>query len=385
MRALKPSIYKYGNGWAGALSIGKDENGKRRRIVKYAPTEPEIVSIMNTIVYEIEHGEYVEANKDTLIEYLKEYHKICSGCNAWENSSKHVYNSKWEQTTSELYKMYIDVHFKPYFKEIKLVDVKPMTLDKFYNFKLTTNRERDGKECKPLSINTVIKLNKFLKAAFNYAVINGLIKKNPTIGVKLGSKLEYKPYVYTQEQFLLLLDHVYNTDDEIPIILGAGCGLRRGEIFGLRWKDIDFKENTITIEKTAVRFRKNIDKDKAKNTTSQRTISAPDYVMQTLKRYRGNVISLKSDSKIITRWKPGTYSERFGKLLDDFNMPHIRLHDLRHYNAVIMMQNGTPDKVAAERLGHSNVSTLRNVYQHVLKDTDKLASENINIMFKKNG
>lgn len=70
-------------------------------------------------------------------------------------------------------------------------------------------------------------------------------------------------------------------------------------------------------------------------------------------------------------------------MLNRFGLPHIRLHDLRHYNAVIMCKYGVSDKVAAERLGHSQVSTLRNVYQHVLKDMDKTAAEEIDMMFTK--
>ncbi|MBB2181448.1 tyrosine-type recombinase/integrase [Lachnospiraceae bacterium MD1] len=61
-----------------------------------------------------------------------------------------------------------------------------------------------------------------------------------------------------------------------------------------------------------------------------------------------------------------------------YKLDHIRLHDLRHYNAIIMLRSGIPDKVAAERLGHTNVQTLREVYQHVLKDMDEAAAKMIN-------
>ena len=390
---MKASIYQRESDkkWVGSLSYGKKQDGTRNRIVKYADAEKDIESIMNTIIYEIKQGEYVEQNKDTLIAFLKEYHGICSGVNAWASvPSPRPDKAKWEETTSALFKMYIDVHFGPYFNETKLIDIKPITLDKFYNYKLITSRDylvlKNGKPEKkarpPLSINTVIKLNKFLKAAFNYAVINEIIKKNPTVGVKLNTKEEFKPTVYGEEQFINLMDHVRGTDDEIPIVLGAGCGFRRGEIFGLRWKDINFGKSTITVEKTAVRFNKNIDKDRAKNKTSQRTITVSGHVMETLEKYRNRFDEIDPEGKIITRWKPGTYSERFGKLLTDYGMAHCRLHDLRHYNAVLMMRGGIPDKVTAERLGHSNVATLRNIYQHVFKDMDEAAADKINDTFK---
>lgn len=158
------------------------------------------------------------------------------------------------------------------------------------------------------------------------------------------------------------------------------CGFRRGEIFGLSWKGIDTKAKTITIEKTTVRFKEYKDKS-PKNDTSRRTIVVPDYVIETLRLYRAKKKKLAPNDKVITRWKPGSYSERFKKLLIKFDLPLIRLHDLRHYNAVVMMNRGIPDRVAADRLGHANVTTLRKVYQHVLTDMDESAADQINSSF----
>jgi integrase len=389
---MKPYVYqrKSDGRFVGIIELKSIKGGKRNKITKYGKTEDEVWEKLNEIAFEIQTNQYVAPTKDTLIGFLKEYHGICAGYNAWGTKFIRPDKAKWEETTAALFKMYIDVHFEPYFKDMKLIEIKPMVLDKFYNHRLTENREHvvlaKGKPMKksvpPLSINTVIKLNKFLKAAFNYAVINGIIKKNPTIGVKLGSKEDYKPTVYNEKQFISLLDHVRNTDDEIPIVLGAGCGFRRGEIFGLRWKDIDFKNSTITIEKTAVRFDKNINKDRAKNKSSQRTIAVSEHVMAVLEQYKKRVGKPGPNDKVVTRWKPGSYSERFCNLLNDFGMPHTRLHDLRHYNATLMMYGGIADKVAAERLGHSNVATLRNIYQHVFKDMDEAAAKKINEAFK---
>ena len=157
--------------------------------------------------------------------------------------------------------------------------------------------------------------------------------------------------------------------------------MRRGEIFGLYWRNIDFKTGYIEVEQTSVRFKRTIEKD-PKNESSRRTFKAPEYVIAILDEYKKRTRGKQGD-KVISRWKPSTYSERFGIILERFSLPHIRLHDLRHYNAVIMCKYGVSDKVAAERLGHSQVSTLRNVYQHVLKDMDQTAADEIDAMFAK--
>lgn len=374
---MKASYYKRNSDgkWVGSINLGKDINGKRKRKILYGDSEDDVESKVNVILYEMQIGEYIEPSRDTMMGYLNNYYCVCL--------------DKWEKTTAALYKMYIDVHFSPYFKDMKLKDIKPIVLDSFYNYKMNNTRDYTimvkgkpkKKTAQPLNINSVRKLNSFLKSAFSYAVANDLIKSNPADKVKLGKKEKYLPTVYNEDQFLNLLDFVNGTDDEIPIILGGGCGLRRGEIFGLYWRNIDFKTGYITIMQTAVRFKDNIEK-LPKNESSYRTFKAPEYVIDILNSYM-KMNKSKLNDKVIFRWKPGTYSERFGKLLKRFGLPHIRLHDLRHYNAVIMCKYGVSDKVAAERLGHSQVSTLRNVYQHVLKDMDQTAANEIDVMFAK--
>jgi integrase len=157
-------------------------------------------------------------------------------------------------------------------------------------------------------------------------------------------------------------------------------GFRRGEIFGLTWSDIDFEKQTISINKTNVRFNKNLIKS-PKNATSNRIITGPSYVFKTLREYKEEMKPV-NDNCFILDVSPSYYSHRFNWLLAKFDIPSIRLHDLRHFNAVVMMNNNIPDKVAAERLGHSTVTTLRSTYQHVIAEMDQRAADRINDIFE---
>jgi integrase len=374
--------------WAGYILI-KGEKGQRDlKPTKYGKTEKEVLIKLAELEREIDNGEYIPRNTNTFIGFLKEYHKICAGYDMWNGKPRKNEKAKWQETTSELYKLYIDVHFDKYFANMKLVDIKPMTLDKFYNQKLsqvkTIKKIIDGKpkevEVHKMGINTAIKLNKFLKAAFNYAIDNGMLRNNPADKVILGKKTKYEPVIYDNDQFLKLLDYTKNKYDRVPIVLGAGMGFRRGEIFGLTWNDIDFKNQTISVNKTSVRFTKNIIKE-PKNETSNRVVTGPSYVFKTLKEYKAETKPINENCFILDV-SPAYYSHRFNWLMQKFDLPTIRLHDLRHFNAVIMMNNGIPDKVAAERLGHSTVNTLRNTYQHVLSEMDKKAADKINSVFE---
>lgn len=392
MKIIGLSIYQRESDkrWIGAIEL-PSTNGKRNRKTVSAKTEKEVKRKANKLIYEIENGEYVEPNKDTLVGFLKEYHKVRAGCDMWKDKYVYPKKAKWAETTAELYKMYIDVHFEPYFNTIRLNKIDTMELDKFYNYKLNTPQKykvktKDGEITKtrePMNNNTVLKLNAFIKAAFNYAKVNKLVTDNPAESVTLDEIKQYDPNIYNEQQFLKLLNYVENTDDEIYILIAAGCGLRRGEICGLEWRDVDFEEKTLTIRKTKVRMKQNHEKE-PKTKKSTRTIFAPDYVIDVLMKYKSQLEDEpSSNDNVITRWKPQSLSERFRKLLDMFELPRTRLHDLRHYNAVAMMKHGVPNKVAAERLGHSNVKILHNIYQHVQEDVDKNAANNINKMFKK--
>jgi integrase len=359
----KVSVYKNKNGyWVGQVTFPTGKGEKRDRKYEYGISEEEATQKAYALVYQYEQGEYIRPRKDSLISFLYDYHKICS--------------TKWEETTRSLYKLYITAHFEPYFKQTKLIDIKPITLDKFYNSKLEGSNTE-----KPLSVNTVKKLNTFLSGAFTYAVKNGMIKSNPAHYVTLGKAEKYKPTVYDEENFKKLMKLVKGTPDEIPIILGAGCGLRRSEVFGLQWDDIDFNNREISIKRAEVRFDKTITKS-PKTDSSKRTIIAPKYVIDKLQKYKKSQKVIELSGRVVTQWKPGAYSDHFKLLLKNNGLTHIRFHDLRHYNAVIMLKSGISDKVAAERLGHAQVGTLKNIYQHVLKDMDKEAAAELNKMFK---
>jgi len=375
---MKASIFqrKSDMRWVGVIEMDREKGEKRNRPTVYGHTEKEVEDKVNLILYEIQTNQYIKPDKNSVMVFLREYYDICL--------------NTWEDTTAQLYKLYIDVHFEPYFKDIKLSDVIPVTLDKFYNKKMTETRTHDIKQKDgtikkkiepPLSNNTVIKFNKFLGAAFNYAVINNKMRKNPTIGVKLSPKKDYEPTVYNVQQFSDLLSLVRGTVEEIPIVLGGGCGLRRGEMCGLKWEDVNYETGMMRIKKTKARFSTDIVKG-TKNKSSERNLCAPPYVVAVLKSYYESIGSPAVDEYILTRWNPQSLSKWFNNLLEKHNLTHIRLHDLRHYNAVIMMNCNIQDKVAAERLGHSNVTTLRKIYQHVLKDIDEDAADKINNAFE---
>lgn len=353
---MKGHIRKTKDGrWVGVVYLGKDTvTGKKKYKWIYGDSRKEVQKKVNELIYQIENNIYVNPENITVGEYLDEWLK--------------VYAANLAPTTASLYKMYIEKHIKPYLGKIKLQKLMPIQIQNFYNEKL---KEQKGK--------TVRKYHCLLHRALEDAVRNNLILNNPCKNVTPPKSEKYTPNIYTEEEFAKLLDLVKGTFDEVAILLAGGLGLRRGEVFGLKWSDIDWENKRITIRQTKVRFDKLIEKG-PKSEAGMRTIAVPDFILNVLREYRKKQ-GFESEY-VCDKYKPDSYSEHFTKLLDKHGLKHIRFHDLRHYNATIMLKYGIPDKIASKRLGHASVSITREIYQHVLDDMDKSAAEKIDALLK---
>ncbi len=354
---MKGSVFRDNSGrWRGVVELPKVADGKRKQKVFYGDTKKEVQIKVNELIYEIENNLYCNESCITLGQYMREWYKI--------------YTVNLQETTKQLYKMYMDKHIIPSIGNLKIKKIKPMQIQELYNRKLET-----------LSGKTVRKLHSFLNRVFKDAVKNRFMKYNPCDGIDKPKNGKCEYVLYTEENFLNLLDLVKGTFDGICILLAGVCGLRRGEIFGLRLIDIDFSNRAISIKETMVRFSGEWIIKAPKNETSQRKIKVPDFVITAL----GNYIKSLSvvPERICSKFKPDAYSKHFRKLLARHKLEHIRFHDLRHFNATIMLKYGIPDKIASKRLGHSQVQTTREIYQHVLPDMDRQASDTVESIFAK--
>lgn len=358
------SIFKKDGRWVGTVELPKGKDGKRRKKFFYGnPDESDkkqksdINSRMNALIYEIENNLYASESNASLEEYLKEWFKI--------------YTVDLQETTRQLYKIYMDKHIIPHLGDLKIKKIMPMQLQEFYNLKAQT-----------LSGKSVAKLHNFLNRVLKDAYKNRLIKYNPCDGVDKPKPKKFIPTIYTQEEFNKLMLLVEGTFDEVCILLAGVCGLRRGEIFGLRLRDIDFKECKISIVETMVRMNGDWLIKDPKSETSRRRLKVPSFVTKVINDY---LIGVKVvPERICGQYKPSSYSQHFKKLLEDNGLPHIRLHDLRHFNATMMMKYDIPDTVASGRLGHSQVQMTR-YYQHSSSDMDNEASNVLENIFKKAG
>lgn len=183
--------------------------------------------------------------------------------------------------------------------------------------------------------------------------------------LKLPQKVKTQIYIPSEEQVKKLLKAAEKTDMEIPLLLASCLGLRMSEVLGLKWSNVNFKSNKITIRSAIVTGEENKAYEKVPKTyAGYRTISAPSNLMEVLKKSRGE--AEEDDHIVKLDFRQINY--RFLRLLDKMQIQHFRFHDLRHYHASVLLAMGVPNKYAQERLGHATDNMLKTVYQHTMQN-----------------
>lgn len=276
-------------------------------------------------------------------------------------------------STFESYKLCLKTHIIPYFetRNYTLRNLTAQDLQHYYNEKLKSG----------LSVDTVKKHSAIINGALTEAFKKDLIAVNPYDKVTLPKKKNSSRFhgsAYTIEEVQRMFASIPEDDPLRPaVILGTFYGLRRSEVLGLRWKDINFINKTIFVQNTVTQVVTIHECEETKNESSTRTLAI---VPGTEKYFKdlmalqkewlydaGETFSLENPVCIWpdgSRLKPAYISNHFRLLLEKNNLRKIRFHDLRHTAGSLLLDGGVDIKTIQEFLGHSQASTTLNIYLH---------------------
>ena len=282
-----------------------------------------------------------------------------------------------DEITLQGYYNLSNAHILPYFEELglKLSEIDRSVLQTYVDQKHQNGR-KDGKG--GLSPRSLRLHKNILYQTLNMAVRDGLIPNNPCNFLILPQAEHYESHFYSGAQLAELLDAVRD-ENLFPVIkFTAVYGLRRSEVLGLKWDSVDFDAGTITVKHTVAKVTQIVEKDKTKNKTSRRTFPlTPDVreMLLDLKRQedenRRLFCSQYTENNYILKWDDGRpfapdyVSHRFSRLLEIYEMPHIRFHELRHSCASFLLNTGFTLKDVQEWLGHSDIKMTANIYGHL--------------------
>lgn len=283
-----------------------------------------------------------------------------------------------EESTYGAYAMNINNRIAPYFKEkeIRLNELTAIDLENYYNYAM----EHDQ-----ISTNTILKRHININQALKYAVKLKLITENPADAVIKPKKRKYTGSAYSIEELNELFEIFKGDPLELAVYLASFYGLRREEIVGIKWSNVDFENHILIIDNVVTNANIDgklveIEKERTKNNARERTYPLirqfEDLLLkmkteQALNKkisgrsYNPEYIGYFYVDELGNRIKPGFITQHFNRMLKKHDLRHIRFHDLRHTCATIMLSKGENLVKVQKWLGHSTISTTANVYSHL--------------------
>lgn len=382
---MRGTIYKRDGAqtWTIVYDAPRDPlTGKRRQRSKGGfRTKADAQAALTEILGSMDRGNYVEPNKQTVAEYLTEW---------LDGMRARVRPSTWES-----YDRNVRVHIIPNLGGYYLQQLTPAILDAFYaelhaNGRRATNSSRT--QGPGLSVRTVHYIHVLLSRALQDAVKKGSLVRNvakaadpPT---QDGTKAREMQTWNAEElrRFLAFIesDRIYG-----PCLIAAFTGLRRGEVLGLRWKDIDLDGERLSVRQTVIAVAHEVTFSTPKNgkaravTLDGATVNALRTIRKAQMEERLALAGHYQDHGLVFAQADGSpvHPERLTMVFDrrvaKSGLPRLRFHDLRHTHATLALQAGVHPKVVQERLGHSSIAITLDTYSHVIPSMQEQAARTI--------
>ena len=381
------SIEKRGkNSYRLTVSEGFDLNGKpmiHRKTVHGTKKDAEVE--LAKFVTEVQNGLVIDGKSLKFSEFTE----------IW----KRDYGSK--ELAPSTYKRYcrmLETRLLPYFGHFYINKIKPTDIMKFYDLlekdtQLVRKKGNNGsKTKKPLSGKTILEHHRLLRAMLHKAVYWQLIVANPAERVQPPKARKPKRRSYDDEQTKILLENLEllsseDTKYKVAIILTVFTGVRLGELMGLEWQDVDFKNGIISINRSSQYLSDMVVFTKVPKTESSiREIAIPEFIISLLEEYKlwyeeqksiygelwtnSDRLFVQADGKTM---HPSTISKWFVKYVGQIGLPVINFHGLRHTNASLLVAQNVDIAVISARLGHAQISTTLDFYVHPLLSHNRKA------------
>lgn len=362
--------------WVAELYLGKDETGKKQTWKCYAKTQKRAAELLEKKKAELRNGFPVEPSKQTVGQFL----------DVW---MKDVVKGSVRPSTYQNY-VYILRHAEP-LRNIPLVRLNPQAVQRLYR---KMHEEGLGR--------TIKVLHAVLHKAMDQAVKWGMVPRNIFDAVDTPRVTTKEFRALTPEEAQKFLDAALEDRLYALYVLAVTCGLRFGELLGLRWEDVDLSTRTLTV-RNQLQWVPGAGKDgKAepqlvppKTARSRRTIPLPDIAVFALKRHKteqgkerlraGDVWQdwgLVFTTEIGTPLDPSNVRNRsFWPLLEKAGLSRVRFHDLRHTCATLLLAQGVHPKLVQELLGHNQISVTLDTYSHVIPAMMRETADRMDSLF----
>ena len=337
------NIYKRKDGrYEGRYPVGYTPDGKRKYCSVYAKTYQEAKEKLIKLKSEKQH---FRSSGNLTVGILFE---------EWLNSVR----LRVKTSTYANYRMKVDKHILPEFGGLKYEKLTPSMIQDFIQKKV-----KSGLSSKYVSDIVIVfkTMAKYISRLHHF--------QNPLADVILPKSQKKEMQLLSEKQQNQLCSHLIRNQNltSLCTLLSINLGLRIGEICGLKWSDIDFEKQMLTVRRTVQRVQLQTGTklliDAPKTNSSRRSIPIPDFMMSLLKKFRNlDAVYILSGKEQPT--EPRTLQRRFKAILKKANLPSVNFHSLRHMFATNCIKAGFDVKTLSEILGHASVETTLKLYVH---------------------
>jgi integrase len=360
--------------WEFVIEAGKKPDGSRHQIRRRGfKGKREAIKEMAKVMNELEDGKFIDPSKVRVIDFMKEW---------FEERKGNVEPETFERDYG-LFKN----HIMKSLGNSELQKITPYMMQKLIN-----HFSND------LSSSTVHIIYSLFSQAFKKAMVFKLIKENPITGISLPKKKKSNLQVWDDNTIKSFIENAKNLKIGqryyIGYVMALLTGMRRGEILGLRWDDVDF-ENGIVYIRQILSSQTTTIKERTKTEAGNRSISIPQFLIDMLleqkEKQKSDRLEWGRDysnlNLVISTPKgkpicPKNFYRTFKEICKRLDLPIIRIHDLRHSHATMLIAQNVNPKIISERLGHNDIGVTLNIYSHVLPSMQKEVADRIDQILK---
>ena len=353
---MKGHTRKRGNCWYAIVDLPRDATGKRRqKWLSGFRTKRDADAALTDVLTTLGKGTHVEPSKQTVAAFLDDWFAATS--------------SSRRASTNATYEAIIRTHLVPRIGSHTLQGVSAAALNRLYCDLLDAGS----------SPATVRYVHAVIRKALSDAVRWSLVSRNVADAADPPRVARRQVRTWSAREVKHFLSHVEADRLCAAYVLAATTGMRRGEILGLRWRDVDLEAGRVSVSQTLVLVEGEVLVSEPKTARGRRMIALDATTTGALLAHREQQKVERAlmgdeyaDSDLVfanedgTPLNPEAFSDAFQRHLRAADMPRIRFHDLRHTHATLALSAGVHPKVVSERLGHASVAFTLDTYSHAV-------------------
>lgn len=365
------SVYQLPDGrWVTAVSLGY-VGGKRKRKVLYGKTRKEVVEKLKKLERDIDAGLQATDERQTVEQFVTH----------WLSD---VVAQRVRPKTLHSYKQVTRLHVVPLLGSKRLTKLTPQDIQA-----VLSQKREEG-----LSPRTVAYIRAVISMMLEQALKWGLVSRNVAklVSPPKGKGATFQPLSFAQSKHLLesIKGERFEAIYQVALLLG----LRRGEVLGLKWEDVDLERRTLSIRRAVTEISGTIHISEPKTATSRRVLPLPEILAVALRARRAEQEAEwalvgkpeKEEGYLFatrngTPYHPRNMVRAFHTLLKRAGLPRVRFHDLRHSCASFLAAANVPPRVAMEILGHSDIRLTMELYSHVFDESKREVADTMDRLF----